>query len=187
MIPGRVYRTRELRAFSANPSRWARRLVKQGVLRQPYHGLYYVPVPSNFGPLATRDEELLRAFLGSDEFLITGPYFWNALGLGTTQMFAVTLVYNHERTGEIRLGGRRFWFRRVRYPSPPPIEWFIVDLLHNLRHMGEDTSGLDRFLVRALQKGRFDADRLSEMAHEYAHPAERERIMAAIRQAGATA
>ena len=180
MIPGRVYRTHELTAFTANPSRWAKRLVQQGVLRQPSHGLYYVPVPTTFGPMPPRTEELLRAFLGSDDFRITGPYFWNALGLGTTQMFAVTLVYNHERTGEIRVGGGRYWFRRVRFPSPTPIEWFIVDLLHNERHMGEDTSGLDRLLVRALRSGRFNADRLTEMAEEYAHPAERKRILAAV-------
>jgi len=180
MIPGHVYRTHELQAFSANPSRWAKRLVQQGVLRQPWHGLYYLPEPTRWGPMPPSTEELLRAFLGSDEFLITGPYFWNALGLGTTQMFAVTLVYNRERTGEVRVGGGRFWFRRVRFPSPPPIEWFIVDLLHNERHMGEDTSRLDEFLARALRARRFDADKLREMAEEYAHPAERGRILAAI-------
>ena len=184
MTPGRVYRTHELLAFTANPSRWAKRLVEQGVLKQPYHGLYYVPVPSNFGPVGPRPEELLRAYFDGEPFLITGPYFWNALGLGTTQMFAVSLVYNHKITGIVRVGGSRYWFRRVRFPSPPPIEWFIVDLLHNERHMGEDTSGLDGLLARALRDGRFDASRLREMAEEYAHPAERERILAAIRASG---
>ena len=184
MTPGRVYRTHELLAFAANPSRWAKRLVEQGVLRQPYHGLYYVPVPSNFGPVGPRPEELLRAYFHGEPFLITGPYFWNALGLGTTQMFAVSLVYNHKITGIVAVGGSRYWFRRVRFPSPPPIEWFIVDLLHNERHMGEDTNGLDGLLVRALRDERFDARRLREMAEEYAHPAERERILAAIRASG---
>lgn len=155
MVPGRVYRTRELRAFSANPSRWAKRLVERGVLRQPYHGLFYMPVQSRFGPVAAMDEELLRAFLGTGDFLITGPYVWNALGLGTTQLFAVTVVYNGERTGEVELGGRRFWFRRVRFPKDPPPEWYVVDLLQNERWMPEDTSRLDEHLVRAA--GRIDA------------------------------
>lgn len=180
MTPGRVYRTHELREFTSNPSRWAKRLVAEGVLRQPGHGLYYVPRSTTFGPVPPRTEELLRAFLGSDDFLITGPYFWNALNLGTTQMFAVTLVYNQGRTGIVRVAGHRYWFRRVRFPSPTPIEWYIVDLLHNERHMGEDTSRLDEFLVRALRTGRFDADRLTEMAEEYAHPAERARILSAV-------
>lgn len=180
LTPGRVYRTRELRAFTANPTRWAKRLVEQGVLRQPHHGLYYAPVPTNFGLLGPTTAELLRAFLDGDDFLITGPYFWNALGLGTTQMFAVSLVYNRKHTGIMTVGGHRIWFRRVRFPSPPPLEWFVVDLLHNERHMGEDTSHLDELLVRALRKGRFDAERLHAMATEYAHPAARARIFAAI-------
>lgn len=186
MIPGRVYRTHELREFTSNPSRWARRLVAEGVLRQPSHGLYYLPRSTTFGPVPPHTEELLRAFLGSDDFLITGPYFWNALNLGTTQLFAVTLVYNHERSGIVRVAGHRYWFRRVRFPSPTPIEWYIVDLFNNERHMGEDTSGMDGLLVRALRAGRFDADRLAELAEEYAHPAERHRILAAIRDCKAT-
>lgn len=184
LTPGRVYRTSELRAFTANPSRWAKRLVEQGVLRQPHHGLYYAPVPTAFGLMGPTTPELLRGFLGCDDFLITGPYFWNALGLGTTQMFAMSLVYNRKHTGRMTVGGHRIWLRRVRFPSPPVIEWFIVDLLHNERHMGEDTSGLDGLLVRALRTRRFDARRLREMAEEYAHPAERRRIFAAIRESG---
>lgn len=182
LIPGRVYRTQELRAFSANPTRWAKHRVEQGVLRRASRGLYYVPRKTTFGLVPPRDEELLRVFLGGSEFLFTGPYFWNALGLGTTQMFAVTLVYNRERTGELTVGGRRFWFRRVRFPTPTPLEWYIVDLFHNEKHMGEDTSRLDEILTAALRAGRFDADKLTEMAREYAHPAERARILAAVRR-----
>jgi len=177
MTPGRIYRTRDLRAFSANPSRWAKRLVKQGLLRQPHHGLYYVPLQSRFGPVGPTEDELLHAFLGTDDYLITGPYVWNALGLGTTQLFAVTLVYNRERTGQVRLGGLPFWFRRVRFPKNPPAEWYVVDLLHNERWMGEDTSRLDEHLGYALRVGRLDRARLREMALEYARPAVRERLM----------
>lgn len=180
MVPGRIYRTRELRAFTANPSRWAKRLVEQGILRQPHHGLFYLPMASRFGPVAANDEELLRAFLGTEEFLVTGPYIWNALGLGTTQLFSVTLVYNPERTGEVELDGRRFWFRRVRFPQPPCLEWFVVDLLQNERRLGEDTSTLDERLVHALRRGRFDRERLREMAAEYARPAVRERLTRAL-------
>lgn len=187
MTPGRVYRTRELRAFTANPTRWAKRLVEQGVLKQPYHGLYYLPQESSFGPVGPTEEELLRAYFDGEPFLVTGPYFWNALGLGTTQMFAVSLVYNQKLTGEVRLGGGRYWLRRVRFPDPPPLEWFVVDLLHNERHMGEDTSALDGLLARAVRDGRFDAQRLREMAEEYAHPAERQRILTAIRASSVAA
>ena len=180
MTPGRVYRTRELREFSANPSRWAKRLVERGVLRQPHHGLFYLPRVGRFGPAPASDEELLRAFLGTDAYLITGPDVWNALGLGTTQLFSVTLVYNGERTGEVELGGRRYWFRRVRFPKDPPAEWYVVDLFQNERWMPEDTSRLDEHLVYALRVGRLDRARLREMASEYARPAVRERLVRSV-------
>jgi hypothetical protein len=180
MVPGRVYRTRELRAFSANPSRWAKRLVQLGVLRQPHHGLFYLPRVGRFGPAPPSDEEMLRAFLGSDAFLITGPDVWNALGLGTTQLFAVTLVYNEARTGEVELGGRRYWFRRVRFPKDPPAEWYVVDLFQNERWMPEDTSRLDEHLVYALRVGRLDRAKLRDMASEYARPAVRARLLRAV-------
>ena len=38
--PGRAYRTRDLRAWSANPTRLARRLVGEGRLREAARGLY---------------------------------------------------------------------------------------------------------------------------------------------------
>ena len=180
LVPGRIYRTRELRAFSANPSRWAKRLVAQGVLRQPHHGLFYAPVQSRFGLVGVTEDELLTAFLGTDAYLITGPYVWNALGLGTTQLFAVTLVYNTSRTGKVELGGRPFWFRRVRFPKDPPAEWYVVDLFQNERWMAEDTTRLDEHLARALRVGRLDRGRLREMATEYARPAVRERLMRVI-------
>jgi hypothetical protein len=187
LVPGRVYRTRELRAFSANSSRWAKRLVEQGVLRQPHHGLFYAPVQSRFGLVGVTDEELLRAFLGTDDFLITGPDVWNALGLGTTQLFAVTLVYNGGRTGEVELGGRRFWFRRVRFPKDPPPEWYVVDLYQNERWMAEDTTRLDEHLARALRVGRLDRARLEEMVSEYARPALRGRLMRVLASSASAA
>lgn len=68
-------------------------------------------------PATATDESLLRAWLGDNRFLITGPPRWNALGLGSTAMFAATLVYNTQRTGEFTLDGRRFLLRRVFFPE----------------------------------------------------------------------
>ena len=124
--PGRAYRTRDLRRWSANPTRLARRLVDEGKLREASHGLYYAPIPTRFGPAPPPSEELLRAFLGGEPFLVTGPPYWNALGLGSTAMFAVTLVYNTRRSGEFQLGGRRFLLRRVYFPETPTAEWFVI-------------------------------------------------------------
>jgi hypothetical protein len=165
--PGCAYRTRDLRRWSANPTRLARRLVQEGKLREAAHGLYYAPIPSTFGPAPASSEELLRAFLGGEPYLLTGPPYWNSLGLGSTAMFAVTLVYNTRRSGEFRLGGRRFLLRRVYFPEQPTAEWFIVDLLQHHDMAGAGLSELRAGLVATLRSGRWDRARLREMAETY--------------------
>jgi hypothetical protein len=165
--PGRAYRTRDLRQWSANPTRLARRLVNEGKLREAAHGLYYAPIPTRFGPTPAPDEELLRTFLGNQRFLITGPPYWNALGLGSTAMFAVKLVYNLSRSGEFVLDRRRFLLRRVYFPDNPTPEWFIIDLIQHHDMAGIALSELREGLVATLQLGRWDRTRLREMAETY--------------------
>lgn len=165
--PGRAYRTRDLRRWSANPTRLVRRLVDEGKLCEAAHGLYYAPIPSKFGPAPAADEELLRAFLRDEPFVVTGPPRWNALGLGSTAMFAMTLVYNTRRTGELVLGGRRFLLRRVYFPKNPTPEWFVVDLLQHHDMAGVALSELRERLVATLRLGRWDRERLREMAETY--------------------
>lgn len=165
--PGRVYRTRDLRQWSANPTRLARRLVREGQLQQAGPGLYHAPTPTRFGPAPATDLALMRAFFSDDPFVFTGPPYWNALGLGSTSMFAVTLVYNTRRTGEVELGGRRFLFRRVLFPTQPTAEWFIVDLLQHHEMAGSALSELQHGLVATLREGRWDRDRLRQMAERF--------------------
>lgn len=165
--PGRAYRTRDLRPWSANPTRLARRLVDEGKLREAAHGLYYAPRPTRFGPAPAPDEELLRAFLCGEPFLVTGPPHWNALDLGSTAMFAVKLVYNLSRSGEFELDRRRFLLRRVYFPENPCAEWFIVDLLQHHDMAGVGLSELGEGLVATLRSGRWDRARLREMAETY--------------------
>jgi hypothetical protein len=165
--PGRAYRTRDLRRWSANPTRLARRLVDEGKLREAAHGLYYAPILTKFGPAPAAQAELLRAYLGGEPFLLTGPPQWNALGLGSTAMFAVTLVYNTRRTGEVVLGGRRFLLRRVYFPEDPSPEWFVVDLLQHHDMAGVALSQLREGLVATLRLSRWDRERLREMAETY--------------------
>jgi hypothetical protein len=165
--PGRAYRTRDLRRWSANPTRLARRLVRDGKLREAAHGLYYAPVESRFGPAPAREEEILRAFFGKSRFVITGPPRWNALGLGSTAMFAATLVYNTRRTGDFTLDGRRFLFRRVLFPESPSPEWFVVDLLQHHEMAGASLDELKEGLVATLRDARWNRHRLREMASAY--------------------
>ncbi len=180
--PGRAYRTRDLRSWSANPTRLARRLVHEGKLLEAARGLYYAPIPTRFGPAPASSEELLRAFLGGEPFLLTGPPYWNALGLGSTAMFAVTLVYNTLRSGEFLLGGRRFLLRRVYFPEQPTAEWFIVDLLQHHGMAGAALSELRAGLVATLRCGRWDRARLREMAETYGTKATLQLVEGALRE-----
>lgn len=164
---GQTYRTRDLARWGKNPARLARRLVREGRLREVTHGLYYTPVPSKFGPAPVADEVLLRAFLDGEPFLISGPPRWNALGLGATAMFASTLVYNTLRTGDFTLAGRTFGLRRVYFPEAPTPEWFVVDLLKHHDMAGVALSELRTNLVATLRLGRWDLERLREMVATY--------------------
>jgi hypothetical protein len=185
--PGRAYRTRDLLRWGKNPTRLARRLVREGKLREAAHGLYYAPIASRFGPAPARDEALLRAFLGDEAFLVTGPPRWNALGLGSTAMFAATLVYNTQRTGELTLDGRRFLFRRVYFPARPTPEWFVVDLLQHHDMAGVSLSELRRSLVATLRAGRWNAGRLRDTATTYGTKATLAAVEASLAEAQATA
>jgi hypothetical protein len=71
--PGRAYRTRDFERWGKNPTRLARRLVRDGTLREAARGIYYMPDKSRFGPVPATDETLLHAFLNNKPFVITGP------------------------------------------------------------------------------------------------------------------
>ena len=165
--PGKVYKTRELSRWSANPTRLAKRLVRKGRLRQVAHGLFYAPVQSRFGPVPATEAEVMRAFLGDSPFLISGPRRWSNLGLGATALFAVTLVYNTRRTGEFAFDGRRYLLRRVRFLQNPPLEWFAVDLLQHHDMAGVSLTDLEDSLTATLRAGRWNAELLRDMAGDY--------------------
>ncbi len=164
---GRVYRTKDLRQWSANPARLADRLVAEGTLRKLRRGLYHRPRTSRFGDIPPADRELVRAFLGSRNFVFTGPDKWNTLGLGSTGVAATRLVYNRRRTENAELDGRRFRFRRVQFPKDTTPEWYVVDLFENAGLAGVDREDLARNLKRALDQNRFDPDQLSDVASRY--------------------
>ena len=168
---GRVYRTRELEAWSANAPRLAKRLVSEGKLVPLAHGLFAAPRVSRFGAVPPSDDALMRAFLDGGPYVFTGPEKWNALGLGSTAAFASPLVYNTKRSGEFVLGGRRFVLRRVAFPTKPTPEWFAVDLLENAAHVGASRQELGHALGRALQRRALDRHQLEAMTQRFASKA----------------
>ena len=165
--PGSVYRTRQLGAWSANAARLARRLVATGELLPLAHGLFVHPTQSRFGPVPPDDSELMRAFLDGEPFVFTGPDRWNALGLGTTALHAVPLVYNTKRSGRFELGKRPFQLRRVAFPKDPPAEWFVVDLFEHADQAATQPEDLVRALALSLKQRRFDVKKLEEMVETY--------------------
>ncbi len=165
--PGRVYRTRELRGWSANPTRLAKRMVKEGTLRQAAHGLFYAPRPTRFGLAPPPETEILRGFFEGTPFIISGPPRWNALGLGATALFAATLVYNTKRTGEFQLDGRPYLLRRVLFPEDPPPEYYVVDLIQHHKMAGHSLTDIETQLAASAADGRWDTALLIEMAGQY--------------------
>ena len=165
--PGRVYRTRELRQWTRNPPRLAKRLVLEGSLVKLAGGLYLHPRRGRFGDAPPSDQELMRAYLGSSEFVFTGPEQWNALGLGTTAVSPSTMVYNTKRTARVRLGGRPFDLHRVGFPRQPSKEWFVVDLFENADQVGASRNRLSEALKVASKRGDLDGSRLIHMAQVY--------------------
>lgn len=165
--PGRVYRTRELAQWGANPPRLAHRLVREGQLVQLAHGLFASPKRSRFGAVPPTDAALLSAFLGGGPFVFTGPEQWNALGLGTTAVYALPLVYNTKRSGRFSFGKRQFLLRRVAFPESPPPEWFVVDLFENTQQAAASPEQLQGALEGALREARFDRGALAAMAARF--------------------
>lgn len=164
---GRVYRTQDLAEWGANTPRLAKRLVKQGILEPLAHGLYFYPKRGRFGPVPPNDQELMRSFLRGAPFVFTGPDRWNALGLGSTALFSLPLVYNTKRSGTFTFGGRKFLLRRVEFPENPPPEWFVIDLLEHTGQAGVSKSEVASALLEAVSDNRFNSKRLWEMALRY--------------------
>ena len=136
---GRVYRREDLARLSKAVDRHLQELVSKGTLKKLAPGLYYAPKQSNFGPLPPTDEQLVQGFLRDKDFLVFSPSSYNTVGLGTTQLYNSTLVYNHKRHGVFKLGNRQFHFRvKPRFPKKLTPEFLYVDLLNNLDDLAED-------------------------------------------------
>lgn len=172
---GRVYRREDLARLSTAVDRHLRELVATGKLKKLAQGLYHAPKQSSFGPLPPADEELVSGFLRDKDFLVFSPSAYNAVGLGTTQLYNRTLVYNHKRHGVFRLGNRQFDFRmKPRFPKKLTPEFLYVDLLNNLDELAEDRSAV---LAQARNKlPTFDTARLQRAMDNFGSVATRKRL-----------
>lgn len=137
--PGKVYRRSDFEQWFKAVDRHLKQLVKEGTLEKMSRGLYYCPLRASFGKVPPEDGVLIRAFLKSNDFLMTSPNIYNSLGVGTTQLYNKCVVYNHKRRGQVKLGGKVFDFRlRHNFPKKLSKEFLLVDLLNNLKELAED-------------------------------------------------
>ena len=172
---GRVYRREDLARMSKAVDRQLSELVSTGVLKKLAQGLYYAPKQSSFGPLPPTDEQVVRGFLRNKDFLVFSPSSYNTVGLGTTQLYNSTLVYNHKRHGVFKLGNRQFHFRvKPRFPKKLTPEFLYVDLLNNLDVLAEDR---DAVLSQARTKLlSFNQKLLQKALDSYGNMATRKRV-----------
>lgn len=164
--PGKVYRRKQLAQWSTTIDRHLKKLVQSGDLTKLSGGLYYHPKQTAFGQSPPTAEDLVSTFLKNDPFLIVSMNAYNALGVGTTQLYNETVVYNHKRYGRITLGGRTFEFRvKRRFPGAASAEFLLVDLVNNLNRLAEDKSFILGKVNEVAEK--FDPSQLLEAAKHY--------------------
>lgn len=181
MRPGGVYRRQNLDGLTTAVDRDLRTLVDSGEVRKLGYGLYYRPRKNPFGDTPPEDRELVRAFLKTDDFLLTSYNNFVSLGLGLTQVCSHQLVYNHKRSGNITVGGRRLTFRLVpAYPKKLSKEYLLVDILNQLMDLPDDVGRVLRNLNSHL--GEYDEDKLRENLERYGRPAGRDILKRVARE-----
>jgi hypothetical protein len=164
--PGNVYRRSDLEYYSSAIDRHLVMLTKDGSLVKLSQGLYYAPKSSKFGPVPPDDALLVESFLKDSDFLIIKPNMYNALGLGLTQLYNTTWVYNHKRKGEFKINGKTFEFKiKSSFPNQLTKEFLLVDLLNNLDELAEDQYQTTTSLSKNLNK--FNNEELMRIAQQY--------------------
>jgi len=164
--PGQVYRRGDLARWSNAVDRHLKQLVSEGTLTKLAGGLYSYPKKTVFGKAPAEDNKLVETFLKDRRFLLVSPNAYNNLGVGTTQLYDKTVVYNRKRHGDFQLGGRKFAFRvKADFPKTLTKEFLLVDLVNNLDQLAEAKNEvLERVRKRAAS---FDIRRLQRAVRDY--------------------
>lgn len=166
LTPGRVYRRMDLARRITGFDRKLGALVRDGHLRRISRGLYMVPRHTRFGAAPADAEEIVKAVLGGDRFLLVSPNSYNSLGVGATQLYNKRVVYNQKRHGVIQLDGRWYEFRRLSsLPKAVSVEFLLVDMLHNLDRLAEDRDVIAHHAVERAKN--LDRKRLAKAVDVY--------------------
>jgi hypothetical protein len=136
---GEVYRRSDLEYYSNSIDRHLAELTSEGILIKVSQGLYYAPRKSKFGVVPPSDHILIARFLKDEDFLLLSPNMYNSLGIGLTQLYNITWVYNHKRKGKFELNGKQFEFKlKTSFPTAVTKEFLLVDLLNQLEYLAEE-------------------------------------------------
>ncbi len=174
---GKVFRRKDLADKHPSVDRELGRYVRSGLVCKAAQGLYYVPKTTPFGQAPPDDEALVAKFLDDKRFLVFNPSSYNTLGLGTTQLYNTTVVYNHKRHGKFMLAGFEFDFReKPHFPSADQVtrEFLLVDMLNNLAGLAEDTDTVLKAVQAKLST--FDDKRLQQAITDYASARTRRKL-----------
>lgn len=165
---GQVYRRKDLAGYFPSVDRDLCRFVEEGKLCKAAQGLYYVPKQTPFGQSPPPESALVAKFLEDDRFLLFNPSSYNSLGLGMTQLYNTTVVYNHKRHGKFKLAGMEFDFReKPNFPTSKQVnrEFLLVDMLNNLDQLAEDHDKVLQLVAAKLPT--FDTARLQKAVKAY--------------------
>ena len=179
--PGGVYRRSDIENWTTAVDRHLHMLTEDGTLQKLSQGIYYAPKKSKFGVSPPTDHSLVERFLKDDTFLLFSPNVFNSLGLGLTQLYNITWVYNHKRRGIFILNGRSFLFKlKSAFPATLSREYLVVDLLNNLNELAEDS---EKVLVNFQRNvNLFDSEELKKMASKYGSGSVRKLVFATLKK-----
>jgi hypothetical protein len=177
---GKVYRRSDLEYYSTAIDRHLAQLTKDGTLIKLNQGLYYAPKQSKFGAVPPDDHQVVERFLKDEDFLMVSPNSYNSLGLGLTQLYNTTWVYNHKRKGEFQLNGKTFEFKlKSSFPKNITREYLLVDLLNNMENLAEDQSQTLDKLPNNI--GSFNTDALMKATQLYGNGKTKRKLKSIVR------
>jgi hypothetical protein len=179
--PGMVYRRSDLEFYSTAIDRHLAQLTNEGHLIKLSHGMYFSPIKSKFGMVPPDDRLLVECFLKDDYFLMLSPNIYNTLGLGLTQLYNTTWVYNHKRKGQYLLNGKVFEFKqKSAFPDVITREFLLVDLLNNFGELAEDYESTMENLFQT--KSSFDEVALMQLSQKYGNGKTKQLVKSLVRQ-----
>ena len=150
---GQVYRRSDMERWSSSVDRHIAELLKDGTLEKVGPSLYYYPKRNIFGKEPADTKMLVKKYLKDNRFLITSFNQYNGLGVGTTQLYNHIIVYNHNKSGDVKLGNKVIMFKkRSTFPTETSKEFLMVDLVNNLPELAEDQSEILNHVYQTLPK-----------------------------------